>query len=143
VRFDLSSLSGTVANATMRITTSNAALSSGTVDVYEVLEAWDEGTQVGAAGTANYGMRQSLAAWTSAGCGVGSRGGAPVAELQPLATNTQYELALPAALVQGWIQDPTTNHGVALLTANSGTSTVTFFARESAMPPELVVEIGP
>lgn len=48
-------------------------LSPNPVDVYQVLEPWVEGAETATAGVANWNERDTAIAWTSAGCGVGSR----------------------------------------------------------------------
>jgi len=143
VRFDLSSVAGSVTAATLRLSTSNQAIGAGRIEIARVREAWDEGTANGGAGVANHTLRQGAATmWTTAGCGPGSRDTTSIAELQPVATNTTYDVSLPAALVETWVVDPASNHGLALFAVGTGSDTVTFFSRESAMGPALVVEIA-
>jgi hypothetical protein len=141
MRFDLSAQAGTVVAATLRISTSNAALSNGRIELTRILEPWDEGAQIGGTGVANYTVRQGTTTWTAAGCGPGSRDGVALGEFQPYATNTRYDVTLQTSVVQGWIADPTTNHGFALIASATGNDTVSFYARESATPPELTLEI--
>jgi hypothetical protein len=143
IRFDLSTVTGTVTSARLRITTGGMVLSAGTIDLMRVLEAWDEGTQVGGTGSANYGFRQDLTEWLFPGCGPGSRDSAIVAQLQPFATDTRYEVELATASVQTWVDDPGSNHGVVLVPVGTGNGTVVFSSRESATPPELVLEVAP
>jgi hypothetical protein len=141
LRFDLSSASGRVTSATLRISTSTQVFTTGRIDFSRVLEAWDEGTQTGGAGTANYAMRQGLMIWTAMGCGPGSRDTAVVASLQPTSMNTRYDVTLPPTLVQEWIAGPAANHGLALFAQGTVNDSVVFFARESAMAPELIVDV--
>jgi hypothetical protein len=141
VRFDLAGTAGSVTSATLHISTSTQVFASGRVDLARVLEAWEEGTQIGGNGVANHGVRQGTIQWTAAGCGPGSREDTPLASLQPTSANTRYEVALPSSLVQSWIDEPATNHGIALFAVGALNDTVAFFARESAMPPELIIQV--
>jgi hypothetical protein len=142
VRFDLAGTTGTVVSATLRISTSTQAFASGTVQVARVLEAWDEGTQTGGSGVANYGVRQGVTMWSSQGCAPPqSREAAPIASLQPTTMNTRYEVVLPPELVASWIDAPTGNYGLALFASGALNDSVAFLSRESAMPPDLVVHV--
>jgi hypothetical protein len=133
-----------VVAAQLWLTTTGAALGSGQVEVYRVLEQWVEGTQTGGAGVANHLERLAAVLWLSPGCGPGSRALSPAATFEPRETNTVYRVALPAALVQGWLDDPTSNHGLALVAADSGMDTVGFHSRESgADGPQLFIELAP
>lgn len=142
VRFDLSSVTGTLVSAKLRLTTTNQALSTGSVQIMGVLEAWEEGTQTGFTGTANYALRQGTVAWTVVGCGPGSRDGVAMAELQPFTMNTPYEVTLPVQRVQAWLDDPSSNHGLVLVPVGTGSGTVAFSSRESGTAPELVLEVA-
>jgi hypothetical protein len=134
-----------VVAAELWLTTTGTALSGGQVEVYRVLEQWVEGTQSGSAGVANYLERLAAVLWLSPGCGPGSRALSPVATFEPHATNTVYRVALPAALVQDWLDDPASNHGLALVADGTGIGdTVGFHSRESgADGPQLFIELAP
>jgi hypothetical protein len=142
VQFDVSMLSGTVTSATLRIRTGNMALGTGSVEIVAVLEAWDEGTQTGGAGTANFTTRQGSTLWSTPGCGLLSRASTRLAVFEPTATNTSYEVALTTDAVQGWLDDASTNHGLVLAAMGTGNGTVVFLSRESGMSPELVVGVA-
>jgi hypothetical protein len=46
------------------------------------------------------------------GSGAADRGGAPVASIASVTSGTTYNVSLPAALVQGWVDDSGSNHGL-------------------------------
>jgi hypothetical protein len=142
VAFDVSPISGSVISATLRIRTGTMAISTGSIEVVAVLEAWDEGTQNGGAGAASFTMRQGTTPWSTPGCGVLSRAAARLAQFAPTATNMTYEIALPVDIVHGWVADPGTNHGLVLAAVGTGNGTVVFLSRESGTPPELVVGVA-
>jgi hypothetical protein len=141
LRFDLSSLPTTAAVMVgeLRLATSNGAgtNSADPTRIYQVLEAWD-------ALGATYDLRSSGTPWTSPGVGPGSRDTVILASFTPAAVATEYVIALPAAVVQGWVTSPATNFGLALVDA--GADDAAFCSSEhntNAMRPELVVTYVP
>jgi hypothetical protein len=142
VAFDLSTVSGAITSATLRLRTGTMALSTGSIEVVAVLEAWDEGSQNGGAGAASYTMRQGSTPWLTPGCGLLSRASTSAAQLAPTAANTSYDIELPPDIVQGWVNDPATNHGFVLAAVGTGNGTVTFASRESGTPPQLVIDVA-
>jgi hypothetical protein len=118
LRFDLEMLgSVTVAGATLHLFTDPDALASSNANtrVFEILEGWDEGTQDGKPGIANWYDRTPTDLWTEPGCGIGSRSDTELATFKGDMVDQEYDVDLPAALIQGWVDDPSTNHGVALV----------------------------
>jgi hypothetical protein len=148
LRFHLSTipLGATMQNAELRIFVSDVAqgMSVDTVEIYEMLEAWTEGAQAGAAGVANYDDRMLNQAWTAAGVGVGSRGDVAIGSFAGAVLDTEHVVALPVAVLQTWVDDPADNFGLALATASLDGTAV--FCREAAgvdRQPLLVVTYQP
>jgi hypothetical protein len=133
-----------VTAAELRLTTTNAALGSGQVTLYQVLEPWVEGAQIGSAGVASWNQRLDSVGWTSPGCGPSSRADTPVGSFEPRTTNTTYVISLAPAIVQDWLDDPGGNFGLALVAAGTGVGdTAGFSSRESGAGPRLIVELAP
>lgn len=132
LRFDLGLVpDGEVSRAVLQLDTNSAALSQGEVVVYRVLEAWREGTGVGSAGATSWNERDVGLAWTAPGCGPGSRDAVELVRFAPLAGNTGYVVELPADVVQGWLDEPATNAGLALVAEGTGAGdAVGFWSRE-------------
>jgi hypothetical protein len=110
-----------------------------------VLEAWDEGSETGVAGVSNWSQRQAGVAWSAPGALPPSSAVSPVTFLAPDQTSTAYAVALPASLVQAWLDDPASNFGVVLRLA-AGNDDVIFDSVESATAthrPELSVTYLP
>mgnify|MGYP001605078765 CR=1 FL=1 len=99
-----------------------------------MLEAWSEGDLDGSPGAANAVERMPNVDWTAAAAGPGSRGSVALAELAAPLANTQYTIGLPLDVVQRWVDDPPSNHGVALVPASSGTLGVAFHSSEAVTP---------
>jgi hypothetical protein len=94
------------------------------VQLFELLEAWDEGA-------ANWDKRESNVLWSTAGAGVGSRGTVALATMvAPFDLATEHAAMLPASLVQSWISNPTNNFGVTVVAM--GGDGVRFQTREAA-----------
>ena len=131
-----------VVGASLRVRTGALAadLSTDTFSIYQVLEEWSEGDQDGVAGVASGNERTTGTAWTAEGVGAGSRGETVVGSFVPDAIDTAYEVDLDPALVQGWVDDPSSNHGVAILAGGMDGSC--FATTESAIAgrrPSLVI----
>ena len=123
LRFDVSSLpiGAEIASATLRLWTGTLTndLSPQTYSAYQVLEAWDEGAEIAAAGSASWNERQPGVAWSVAGVGSGSRGDVVMGSFVPAALDTEYDLALDPDLVAGWADDRFSNFGIVIVGAGS------------------------
>jgi hypothetical protein len=134
--------SAKVLNAQVSIWTATGdyfELSSGDVRVHALLESWEEGNQDGASGVANWTERLANVPWTSAGAGSGSRGPELLA-FMPGTQDKEYLLTLPTDLVQGWLANPASNHGIVLVCTSPQGDGVVFHSSESpvtAKRPEL------
>ncbi len=140
LRFEVSAVppTATVVAAKLRLWVSEctdcASAADNPVRVYRVLEAWSEGNWNDTPGSANWTKRTSDAEWTAAGCDVPSRASDLVVEFSPTISNQEYEVELPVPLVQDWISDPASNHGLVMNTALGAASTdgVEFLSSESS-----------
>lgn len=143
IRFELGIVPADVAvqSLTLAVSTSGAAQDPSSVRIYRVFEDWTEGDESGAPGEASWELRAPGIAWTRAGCGVGSRDAAARAELDVDAPGARYEVDLPTSVVEGWIDDPTSNRGLALIaTSGSGIELVSSEGDDPAERPALVIE---
>jgi hypothetical protein len=146
LRFDLAGApDGAIARAAaLTVWTTDAGQDATRVRIFRVFEDWDEGSEAGAAGAASWDLRAPGQAWTKAGCGVGSRDAAARAEFEVDASSTRHEVALPTAVVQGWLDEPASNLGLALVaTSGGGVEIASSQTSAPARRPALVVEWSP
>jgi uncharacterized repeat protein (TIGR01451 family) len=117
LQFDLSSIpaGAIITSAQLRLTKTGGATASQNIGVYRVTSAWDEGTQNGTAGTANWSQRQSGTNWTTAG----GDSNASAEDTVAVAGNAAYTWNL-ASLVQGWMSGTFVNNGVLLGSPDTG-----------------------
>jgi len=136
LRFDVSAIapSTPIVAAELHIKTEDFGLASGSVQVFQVLQAWTEGTGQGASGVANYTQRMSATSWANAGAGTpGSRSSTMLAQFVPAAISTDYTVTFNAAgvaMVQSWVDTPSSNAGMAFV-VTSGGGNVNFQSREA------------
>jgi hypothetical protein len=143
IRFDLGIVPAGVAvqAVTLAVSTSGAAQDASGVRIYRVFEDWTEGDESGAPGEASWDLRSPGLAWQRAGCGVGSRDAAARAEFDVDAAATRYQVDLPSSVVEGWIDDPASNRGLALIaTGGSGIELVSSEGDDPAERPALAIQ---
>jgi hypothetical protein len=145
IRFDVSAIpaGAEIGEAAIELVTGGDAPSGTTITAYRVLEEWSEGTQGWGVGVANWNERLGGIPWTAAGVGVGSRESSPIGSFTATAPMTPHRLTLDPGLVAGWVDDPASNHGIALLSA---TQYVEILSREydvASDRPRLVVTFTP
>ena len=131
LRFDLSSIptTATVFDAHLLLfTTANAA--QGTVTVHRLLESWDEGTQDGVDGEANYIQRKPSTFWMTPGATDNSRSAATNGGFMPSTPSALFNFAISTSMVQSWVSTPATNFGL-VFAIGSGDSTA-FESSEAA-----------
>jgi hypothetical protein len=144
LRFDLSSLApgSRIVAARLSLTRIDYGDEApGPIEMRVLRESWTEGTNDGAPGTgASWTTRDGSAAWMTAG---GST-------MQTLATMMpdapDLDVTIDPLVVQGWVDDPATNHGV-LLTVGINTAHYHFHSRESNLDgrsrrPELAIDVS-
>ena len=146
LRFDLGEAppGAVVLAATLTVWTSDGAQDPSGVRIYRVFEDWLEGGESGAPGAASWDDRMPDEPWSGPGCGVGSRDAAARAEVAIDAPATRYQVELPASVVQGWVDQPGSNFGLALVArSGSGIELVSSQAGDTARRPSLAVEWAP
>lgn len=148
VRFDLTSIptDAVILAAELSLFTStiDLAFSMDPANIFEVLEAWDEGDVSGAPGTANWDERMPGVPWTAPGCGPGSRSTESIASLTAVMTGSEYVFALPVDLVGRWVAMPSDNHGLVLHTVfEDGTGIATSESTLLNHRPMLTVTFEP
>ncbi len=147
LRFDVSALpaGSTVVETSIAVWPLLVPSVAGRVDVHRITEAWEEGVEVGARGEANYDQRMTGVDWTTRGAQPpGSAEATPLHTFNPTVFEAQ-QIPLSAGLVQEWLDDPTTNHGVGFFGVDYGSSNnqhphfVSSDSPEAAMRPVLTV----
>lgn len=136
LKFDLSAIptGATITSASLQM---QATAIGGTlnIDVYELLQSWDEGSGSGTPGAANWTENAAATNWATAG---GSFNSTAVATLNTNATG-QHSWDI-TSLVQGWVDGSRTNNGVLVASPDGGGNrTVTYDSREGTFAPQLVI----
>jgi len=141
LQFDLSTIpaGATITGATLRLQATSVS-GSFDINVYEITQAWDEGTGNGGADAANWDDRQDGVEWTTSGGG-SNDGGTFDSTIHDTfnATTTGTHTWDISALVQDWVDGSKTNNGVILGSPDSGNETVIYDSSEGTTPPELVI----
>lgn len=96
------------------MTATQIPLTPAPINAHQVLEAWDEGNLSGVPGVANHTTRQNAVAWTNAGAGTPSSASVTIAGSFTLTMGRQA-VPLQLALIEQWVRNPATNHGVVLI----------------------------
>jgi hypothetical protein len=130
LHWDLSQIpaGATVTSATVTLNISNP--SPQTYGAYELKRAWSEG-QV------NWNEATTGTPWAKAGAKGATDRGSQIASVTP--TNiAPYTFTIPASVVQGWLNTPSSNNGIVLADATNYDGFV-FDTGEGASPPKLTV----
>jgi hypothetical protein len=140
VRWDLSSVpaDAKVSSATVTLNISNHANDTGTPQTYgafPINKPWNE-NQV------TWNQAATGTPWTSAGARdyVADRG-LQIADVTPTAFGA-YTFTVPASMVQGWLNNPSSNNGI-LLAQSGNADGFIFDSREGTTPPKLTVNYMP
>jgi hypothetical protein len=141
VQFDLSAIptGATINSATLEMQ-ATAVTGNTIANVYQLTEAWTEGTANGTAGAANWNQRIAGTNWTNAG---GLPNSAPVVASLPIAANaTGLKTWDLTALAQAWFNGTQVNNGVMLASPDTGTNPTTFDSKETpgGAAPKLVID---
>jgi hypothetical protein len=106
LQFDLTSLplGATCLSAELEMSVSDP-IETGDYQIYPLLEAWVESE-------VTWNVRKSGRAWSDPGAGPGSRSSVPMGSTAPRSPGT-ITVTLDPVVVQQWIQDPSSNHGMA------------------------------
>ncbi len=139
LQFDFSDLiNNTVETATLHLYIENVN-GGAIIELYQLLEQWDEGNQNQDAGTGNWSQPSQNKSWTSGG---NYKNTALISE----AVNTLgwITLTLPNSLVQQWMDDHSTNHGIILTNALPiSNSILGIRSKESSHAPYLTITLNP
>lgn len=125
MRFDLTTIPAhaTVISARLSLSVSVFPIPlSARLTVQRLREYWMEGTGDHSAGSCNRDERQPGIPWATVGADApGSRDAAILASANgPVAEGDTVVVALPVDLVQPWIADPSSNHGIAIVGDDPG-----------------------
>ncbi len=136
VQFDLSSIpvDAIIQSATLNL---EATAVDGilTIDVYQLLESWAEGTSNGSSDDANWTNRDTGTAWTTAG---GYFDATAIDSLTASATG-QHSWDI-TTLVQDWVDGTDANYGVMIASPDGGGNrTFSFDSREGTTAPQLII----
>jgi DNA-binding phage protein len=134
LRWDLSQIptGATVSGATVTLNVTNSTVQ--TYAAYELKKAWSEG-QV------NWSQAATGSPWATAGAKGATDRGTKIADVAPT-KKASYTFTIPASVVQGWLDNPSSSNGILLADPTAGTTNWDLFAfdtREGATPPKLSV----
>jgi hypothetical protein len=130
LRWDLSQVpaGATVTSASVTLNISNP--SPQTYGAYELKKAWNEGQL-------SWNQAATGSPWETAGAKGTTDRGPKVASVTP--TNiAPYTFSIPASVVQGWLNAPSSNNGI-LLADPTNFDGFVFDTREGTSPPKLTV----
>lgn len=122
LRFDLTGLpeGATILDASAALFPREVPTIRGQVAVHRILESWVEGSGDNQRGVANYIERLPGVRWATAGARPpGSSDSTPFHSFDPSELQFQV-IPIPAAMVQAWVDDPASNHGIALFGSGYG-----------------------
>ena len=115
LRFDLAAIptAASVVSASLTIWTMPGSSTPNSVEAFELLEPWVEGTgtDIVVMEPASYDERLPGTAWSSPGAGDASRG-VRIAAVTPMTGDAPYTSQLASVVVAKWIAQPSTNHGM-------------------------------
>src|SRR5215218_1195620 len=130
LRWDLSQVpaEATVSSATVTLNVTN--LSPQTYGAYELKKSWNEGQL-------NWNQAATGSPWATAGAKGTTDRGAQIASVTP--TNiAPYTFTIPASVVQGWLNTPSSNNGI-LLAHTTNFDGFVFDTKEGVSPPKLTL----
>jgi hypothetical protein len=130
LRWDLSSIpaGATVTSASVTLNVTNP--SPQTYGAYELKKSWNEGQL-------SWNQAATGSPWATPGAKGTTDRGAQIASVTP--TNiAPYTFTIPASVVQGWLNTPSSNNGIVLGHTTNFDGFV-FDTKEGAQPPKLTV----
>ncbi|MCK4629450.1 MAG: PASTA domain-containing protein [Sedimentisphaerales bacterium] len=148
IRFDISEISQeeTVVNATLTLTYQDDVVEwvLATLDIYPCLRAWESPDWIHA-----ISPDVDWSVWGAQGMGT-DRGNMVTdycmedPEFPPYSDNGQFEIPLPNNLVQGWVDDPCSNHGIIIVMNPVAATVVCFSSSEDVAEfrPLLTINTG-
>ena len=144
LRFDLTSIpaGSPVVAVEVRLWTESGFGNDGVVQLYPVIEPWDEGNLDGVIGAASWNERVAGIQWLGRGATGSSRSPTLSDDAPARLDGAELVFAIPAALVQGWIDDPASNNGWVLVPFDSSNDAATLLSSESPVEdhrPRMIV----
>ena len=142
IQFDLTAHAGNnVVNATMYMYLEKGQGGGNTIEARRITTAWEEGTETGGAGKPNWNEATNSTSWTTPG------GDYTTSVEGSMATESvgYKTMTLPAALVQDWIDNPSTNFGLFLKSAGGDANKhIEFYSFDgpAGKTPYLDIEFG-
>src|SRR5215212_3589749 len=134
LRWDLSQIpaGATLTSASVTLNISNP--SPQTYGAYELKKSWNEGQL-------SWNQAATGSPWATAGAKGTTDRGAQIASVTPTAV-APYTFTIPASVVQGWLNTPSSNNGI-LLAHTTNFDGFVFDTKEGASPPKLAVSYTP
>lgn len=141
-RFDLSALPHDDpplrAVLSLRVWANNASSLLQRID--SVGEDWNEGGQRGSPGNSNWTRKGESLPWTLSDCGAPiCVGPSPVGEFLPREPGVRVEADLDVRAVQGWLETPERNFGLAISSEGSDIATFLGSEAEDGLRPTLTL----
>ena len=121
-----------MSSATVTLDITNATVH--TYGAYDLKRAWNE-SQI------SWNQASTGTPWATAGAKGTTDRGAKVADVAPTKKQS-YTFTIPASVVQGWLDNPSSSNGILLADPTSGTTnwdTFAFDTKEGATPPKLTI----
>src|SRR5215212_6671712 len=130
LRWDLSSIpaGATLTSASVTLNVTNP--SPQTYGAYELKKSWNEGQL-------NWSQAATGTPWATAGAKGTTDRGSQIASVTPTAV-APYTFTIPASVVQGWLNTPSSNNGI-LLAHTTNFDGFVFDTKEGAQPPKLTL----
>jgi len=141
IQFDLSNQAGkTVISATLFMYLEKGEGSGNTIDAHRITTQWEEGTETGNDGKSNWTAASNTTAWNNSGGDFN-----PATEGIMTTESLGYRtMTLSTALVQDWIDHPSTNFGLMLLSTGGAEEHIEFtsFDGTTGQRPYLELVVG-
>lgn len=117
VRFDVSALpdGARIVAASLRLSSFDI-VDPGEIDVHRLTEAWAEGDGDQVPGVSNWIERLENTPWTTEGAGDGTYDPTVLATFAFDVPKSQFDIDLPASVIELWHADPSSNFGLLLRT---------------------------
>ncbi len=136
IRFDLHAIpdGSVITAATLRLhSVPTTPAQTATVELHQILEAWDEGTFDTSPGASSWLVRVSGSGWKTLGA-MPPQSSDPSVLAQIISTgpNQAHDVILPASLVQTWAGSSTTNFGLVLVPVTNTSGLVEFYSHEAS-----------
>ena len=124
----------TIASAELHLFIMNNGASGELAELFQVMQTWDEGTQNGSLGLANWTVATSASNWSAPGAGGAARGTTVLAQGSVSNTGATTLVLNQAglAVLQGWSDDPVNNPNFGFVVDSNMNVPFEFSSREDA-----------